>query len=156
MSLANNMVAESAKQLNLREPVTVRPTQTVRETVAAMRAKNLGCAILVDDEEKPVGMFTERLLTQMLSDKPTMIDGPVINHSATYWPQIKLSDPVIAVPEALEARNVRFVAVVDDNGRLAGLTGQKGLMEYIADHFPGLVTVQRVGLGVTIHEREGA
>jgi hypothetical protein len=57
---------------------------------------------------------------------------------------------------ALEFTNIRFLIVVDDRGRLAGLTGQKGLMEYVAEHFPRQVTVQRIGCKPFLAEREGA
>ena len=66
------------------------------------------------------------------------------------------SDPIVSVLESLELKNIRFLAVVDEDGRLAGLTGQKGLMEYVADHFPGEVMVQRVGQTPFLHQREGA
>ena len=54
-------------------------------------------------------------------------------------------------------RQVRHVTVVvtDDDGRVDALTGQKGLMEYVAEHFPKQVMVQRIGSPV-IQDREGA
>ncbi len=52
--------------------------------------------------------------------------------------------------------NVRFLVVVDDEGCVAGLTGQKGLMEYIAEQFPQEVLVQLVGTEPYPHSREGA
>ena len=43
-------------------------------------------------------------------------------------------------------RAARFLCVLDEDGRTrVALTGQKGLSEYIADHFPQQVMVQRVG-----------
>jgi hypothetical protein len=51
---------------------------------------------------------------------------------------------------------VRFLIVINEHGQLAGLTGQKGLMEYVAEHFPGEVIVQRIGCKPYTEEREGA
>ena len=67
-----------------------------------------------------------------------------------------MTDPIADVLAALELKNVRFLAVLDEEGRLVGLTGQKGLMEYVADHFPGQVAVQRINCGPFPQEREGA
>ncbi len=155
MGLFENVKNERVSSLNLRDPVLVKPTDKLRDTVLEMRQQNLGCAILVDDDRKPVGMFTENMLTQIVANHPEAMDDPVDKHAANPWPQVKLSDPIGAVLDALELKNIRFLSVVDDDGCIAGLTGQKGLMEYVADHFPQ-VTVQRVGQSPTMHTREGA
>lgn len=156
MDLFKNMNSESVRNLNLRDPVLVKPDEKVRDVIKAMRASNLGCAILIDDEQNPVGMFTESMLTQLIASTSDVLDEPVSTHAAERWPQVTLADPISGVLEALETKNVRFLSVVDDQGRVAALTGQKGLMEYIADHFPGQVMVQRVGQKPFMHNREGA
>ena len=155
MGLFENVKSERVSSLNLRDPVLVKPTDNLRDTVQKMREHNLGCAILIDDDRRPAGMFTENMLTQIVSNHPEAMDDQVDEHAAKPWPQVKLSDPIAAVLEALELKNIRFLSVVDDDGCIAGLTGQKGLMEYVADHFPQ-VTVQRVGQSPTMHAREGA
>lgn len=155
MGLYQNIQEDKVEDLNLRDPVLARSSDKVRDVVQAMRDQRLGCAILVDDDRKPVGMFTENMLTQIVAKDPGAIEEPVGDHSADHWPQVSLKDPVAAVLDALEIKNVRFLSVVDEAGRIAGLTGQKGLMEYVADHFPQ-VTVQRVGQKAFMKTREGA
>jgi CBS domain-containing protein len=44
----------------------------------------------------------------------------------------------------MHAKNIRFVVVVDDEGRLSALTGQKGLMEYVAEQFHREVVAHRI------------
>ena len=156
MGLFENMNEETVSNLNLREPVLVKPEQKVRDAVQAMRDESRGCAILVDEDRRPVGMFTESMLTQMVSTMPSALDDPINKHAATHWPQVSLSDPINSVLDALEMKNSRFLSVVDDEGRITGVTGQKGLMEYVADHFPGQVMVQRVGHKPCMYAREGA
>ena len=154
MGLFENIQKEKVKDLNLRNPVLAKPDDRVRDVVQAMRSFNLGCAVVVDEERKPVGMFTESMLTQLLANRPESIHDNVGSHCANRWPQVSLDDPVASVLEALKAKNVRFLAVVDNRGRIVGLTGQKGLMEYVADHFPQ-VAVQKIVSNVMI-TREGA
>lgn len=156
MGLFENMNTETVQSLNLRDPVLAKPDDKLRDVIQAMRKLKLGCAILVDGQRKPVGMFTESMLTRLMASNPGAINDPVGDHAADHWPQVQMSDPIVSVLEALEVKNVRFLSVVGDNGRIAGLTGQKGLMEYIADHFPEQVTVQRVGLSPSLKSREGA
>ena len=156
MGLFENMNTEPVKNLNLREPVLAKPEESVREVASAMRGKNIGCAVLVDDNRTPVGMFTESMLTQIVANKACGLDEPVSAHAVDRWAQLSILDPIVSVLEALEIKNVRFLSVVDESGRVCGLAGQKGLMEYVADHFPGQVMVQRVGQNLSMQKREGA
>lgn len=155
MGLKQDMVEEPVSRLTLREPVLCAPKDTVRVVIERMRRSQLGCVILVDKDRKPVGMFTESMLTQLLANGASVLDDPIVQHSAQQWPWVRQTDPVFDVLEAMQAKNVRFICVVDDDGRVVGLTGQKGLMEYIAEHYPEQVMVQRVGCPPSL-DREGA
>ena len=110
---------------------------------------------MVDDDQKPIGIFTESMLTQLMAHGAAPLDDPVRLQMADRLPWVKKSDPIVDVLEAMQAKNIRFICVVDEGGRVAGLTGQKGLMEYIAEHFPRQVMTQRVG-SPPPRNREGA
>jgi predicted transcriptional regulator len=156
MGLYENIRNEPVSRLALRDPVVVSPEATVRDAVSCMRQRNLGCAIVVDQERKPVGLFAESMLTRLLSETPQAIYDQILDHIDKKWPTVCLSDPISCILSALEFANIRFLIVVDEQGRLAGLTGQKGLMEYVAEHFPRQVIVQRIGGKPYPAHREGA
>lgn len=156
MGLYENIRREPVSRLALREPVVTAANATIRQAVEQMREKHLGCAILVDEKRKPVGLFTESKLTKLISQNPAAIEEPVRAHADVDWPIVQLTDPISHVLQALESRNIRFLIVVDQEGQLSGLTGQKGLMEYIAEHFPQQVIVQRIGGKPYQVKREGA
>lgn len=156
MGLHENMQSEPVTRLALREPVTASLDTAVREAIERMRESKLGCVIAVDESRKPLGMFTESMLTQLIAQNPNAMDEPLQDHVSARWPWVKATDNVIDVLEAMQSKNVRFLSVVDDDGHLIGLTGQKGLMEYVAEHFPGQVMVQRIGGKPYADEREGA
>lgn len=156
MGLFENMTRDSVRDLNLRDPVLVSAEQTIRDVAKALRSKGIGCAIVVDDEQKPTGMFTESMLSQLVVKNPSAVDEAVGDHAAKRWPQVCVTDHVASVLDALEVKNTRFLSVVDESGKAIGLAGQKGLMEYIADHFPNQVMVQRVGQKSQTDQREGA
>lgn len=156
MSLKENLATEPVRRMNLRTPVLVDETKAVREAVAAMRAAKLGCAIVIDSQRKPAGMLTEAVVREKLARGGAFLDEPVSAHMARTFPWVRLDDPVELVLDAMQTNNTRFICVVDEEQRVAGLTGQKGLMEYIAEHFPRQVVVQRVGGDEYTQEREGA
>lgn len=156
MGLKENMRSDPVSRLNLREPVVAGASVTVREGIQRMRTRKLGCVIVVDDQRRPMGILNEGMLRQMLSVNPAVVEAPIRDYMNTSARWVRLTDPVVQVLRAMQNENTRFVGVVDDDGRLAGLTGQKGLMEYVADHFPEQVSVQRIGQSTHYAQREGA
>ena len=156
MGLQENFRNERVDQLTIRDPVTVGADASVRDAVTLMQKKNLGCAIVIDGNRKPIGIFTESMLTEMLSHDADGINDSIKKHMAERFPWVKTTDPIADVLEAMQINNTRLLCVVDEKGRVAGLTGQRGLMEYVAEHFPGEVMVQRIGQPSYLSDREGA
>lgn len=156
MGLQENIRNEQVRKLELREPICVSPDITLRDAVGQMRERNLGSVIVVDEQRKPLGMFTESMLVEMLSHGTLQLDNPVGQHMAERCPWVRTDDPIADVLEAMQLKNIRMLCVVDEQNRVVGLTGQRGLMEYVAEHFPGEVTVQRIGQPPYLSDREGA
>lgn len=156
MGLHANIASEHVSRLKLRPAIRVAPTNTVRDTVEVMREFRLGCAIVAGDNDQPVGIFTEAMLRNMLAAGAPPLSDRVESHMAAAFPWVKTTDPIETVLDAMEEKNIRFVVVVNEDGQIVGLTGQKGLMEYVAEHFPGEVMVQRVGTEPYPEQREGA
>lgn len=155
MGLYESLADEAVGTLTLRVPVLCSPDNTCGEAVGRMRRRKLGCTLVVDDDSKPLGIFTERMLTRLLVERPAALADPVEQRMSQHFVRVGLGEPVLRVLEAMRREDTRFVCVVDEEGRVAALSGQKGLMEFIADHFPQQVMVQRVGKRPP-QQREGA
>ena len=156
MGLEENLAKEHVSDLNLREPIKVQNDTIVRAAVAQMRERQLGCAVIVDDSDKPIGVFSERSVIDVLTRDTSLDNFKVGDFRDKNWAAVCLTDPISDVFDAIQHRGMRFVCVVDEEGCVAGLTGQRGLSEYFADHFPGQVMVQRVGGKSNMQQREGA
>lgn len=156
MGLQENMSSEPVGELPLREAITVDPGTSIREAVEMMCAKRLGCVVVVREDGVPIGTFTERVLIRILAETPAALDEPVASHLSVRWACVKTTDSISSVLNAMQSKELRFVCVTDAAGKVQGLTGQKGLMEYIAEHFPRQVMVQRVGIKPSTEQREGA
>lgn len=156
MGLREDTQTEPVKKLNLRPAILVEKSATIRGCIEKMRDGKLGCVVVVGDNQKPVGLFTEAMLRHLLLENPAIVEETVESRMATAYPWCRLSDPIETVVEAMELKNHRFVVVVDEHEKVTGLTGQKGLMEYVAENFPQEVMVQRVGTKPFPDKREGA
>lgn len=157
MGLRENIDMEPVSALPIRELIQVLPDSTVRQVLAKMREKHLGCVVVVNEYGAPLGQFTERLLIRLLIDGDGNLDQPVSNLMIDVRGCVKQSDPIRKVIDYMQDTGLRFVCVTDDQGkRPIGLTGQKGVMEYIADHFPRAVKSQLMESKLYMDEREGA
>ncbi|MCA9074171.1 MAG: CBS domain-containing protein [Planctomycetaceae bacterium] len=155
MGLAERIGKAPVSELNLREMPRIESGATVRDAVQVMRQAGLGCAMVMSDD-KPVGMFTEGILREAFAENPQVIDDPVTDHLAASFPKVYLDDTIDMVLSAMQVNNTRFICVVDSDENVVGLTGQKGLMEFVAEEFPRQVMVQRIGGEAVTGQREGA
>lgn len=156
MGLRTSFETEPVRALSLRPALTVTMLATVRETVELMREHQLGCVFVIDRHRRPIGMFHERILLRLLDENPAALDEQVARHIDKRSHYVAAHDPVGTALWKIESRDMRFVGVVDEEGRLVGLTGEKGLMEFVSDHFPRQVPVSQPATQYRSLEREGA
>jgi CBS domain-containing protein len=156
MGLRQDVLNEPVSSLPLRESIAVEPETVVRDAVRMMNDKRLGCVVVVDREQRPIGTFTELALIEALLDDPDAMNQRVGEHLTAQWDSVKQSMPIASVIESMQTQNLRFVVVKDDDGRAVGLTGQRGVCEYIAEHFPDTAMRTRVSKRPYVDQREGA
>lgn len=157
MGLRENLRQERVKELPLRESLTVSEDTKLRSVIELMREKHLGSVMVVNAEGKPLGTFTERTLIELLlKDSVAWESLPVKQCVDKLWFTVQLTTPIRTVMELVCEEAARFICVTDADGHAVALTGQKGLAEYVADHYPRQVMVQRISSKPGVEDREGA
>lgn len=157
MGLREDIMTETVDRLPLRQAVTVLPDTSVDQAIKRMRETQLGCVFVVDEYDRPMGKFTEREVLRLVCDCVPM-DGPVLNQMVPI-PDcgiVKMTDPIANVLQGMRETRLRFLCVVDGKGKVVALTGQKGLMEYITEHFPHQIKAQGMDTKLHMNSREGA
>lgn len=156
MGLRQNILTDPVSELNLRKVITVKPETTVREAAAKMREGKLGCVVVMSSEGKPVGIFTERKVMRLILECTKKLDEPVSNHLITTAGPMADDSPIGDMVTKMQVDNLRFLAVENPKEKIVSISGYKGLMEYIAEHFPRQIKVQRMKSKMFMDEREGA
>ncbi len=156
MGLKEDLTTANVSHLDVRPPVTIPKSATVREAIEAMRFAGLGCVIVVNDKKEAVGIFTEGMLRHGLNDSSNLLDDTLENQMVARLPWVLPTDAVKTVLEAMEEYNIRFIAVLDEQRHVIGITGQKSLMEFIAEYFPHEVYTQDPTGVTTSQKKEGA
>jgi CBS domain-containing protein len=126
-------LAFALRALLRRAPVVCGETDIVRAAVARMRAEGVGSIVVVDDRQRPVGIFTERDLVGVALDGA--LDGPV-GAVMTRDPLALAADtPAYEAALAMIELRIRHVLVTDGNA-LVGVVSERDLF-----------SLQRLGLG---------
>ena len=156
MGLQENIQNEPVSALSVRPVTTLLPQATVGQAVKAMRDSGHGCVVVIDDKGKPAGTFTEYDLIGLLLKDPEAVARKIGDHLSPQWGCVRQDSRIACVIRAMQDYHLRFVVVADCEGRAVGLTGQRGISEYITDHFPRQVVASRVGGRPDFKKQEGA
>jgi arabinose-5-phosphate isomerase len=112
-------VMRTPRQLRL-----ARPGQTVREVLVALAGprRRSGAVLITDDDGRLLGIFTDSDLARLFeSRREADLDRPI---GAVMTPdpvQVTVGDRLAEAVEALKARKLSALPVVDRGGRLVGL-----------------------------------
>ena len=113
--------------LVVRQPVSCPPDTIIRRAASIMTDQRVGSMVVVDDNDSPMGIFTDQDLRRVVADGGAQINGPV---SAVMNPQPVVIDadrPCFQALLEMGRRNVRHLPVVR-NGRLTGVVTQHDLL----------------------------
>lgn len=156
MGLRDDILHEPVSSMSLRPLVQVDEDATVGQAIAEMRQEKLGCVMVLDKAGKPIGQFNERLLMPFLLQHPDGTDDPVTRHMSRKVICVCQDEPIVKMIGQMETHRPRWVCVVDETGRAIALSGQRGVIEYIVNHFPRQILVQPIEKKLAIDQREGA
>jgi predicted transcriptional regulator len=156
MGLRENIRTEPVTEIRHRALIAVSRQTSVKEAAEKLRRYKVGCVIVTDQEGKPVGKFTERLLMKLLLEDARALRLPVERFMYPDPDAIGMNEPIGKMVDVMKHKKLRFLCVTDPEGRAVALTGQHGLMEYITEHFPRQVKVQLLQSKLAMDQREGA
>ncbi|MBI1367782.1 MAG: CBS domain-containing protein [Planctomycetes bacterium] len=157
MGLRENILRDPISELTLRPVVAMPRSATVRQTIEAMKRQGIGAAIIVDSDGRAAGMFNEKLLIRLLLESPGSLDEPVEKHMTPRLVTVRESDSIAKLLAIMQEFSLRWVCIIDEQGRPTALTGLRGLIEYVVDYFPRQVKVQPIDKNhVSMRTREGA
>jgi IMP dehydrogenase len=110
------------RHLVLDTPIVLAPAQTCADALSLLHKRAHGAGVVVDGDQKPVGIVTEHDLTGV--DRFTQLSGVMSR-------DLLLLDADIDPREAfnkLDHANRRYAPAVDSDGRLAGVLTRKGAL----------------------------
>jgi CBS domain-containing protein len=112
-------------------PVTVRPTATVREAIQAMLGPGVGALLVVDEAGKLVGILSERDLLMRAVDNHAAFHTLQVHQFMTPKPEtIKTDDSLAFALHKMDVGGYRHLPVVSD-GRPEGIVSVRDMLHHI-------------------------
>ena len=116
-------------------PLSVTPDTFVREVVGLMAARSIGSMIVVDEEQQPIGIFTQSDVLKRIVLPGVSLDIPIRQVMSLDPHTLPLAANAYDAALVMAMHGVRHVLAVDEGGRLKGVVSERDLF-----------TLQRVGL----------
>lgn len=117
-----------------RDPVTFRPEDTVRDVAKRMELQSAGCVVAVDEEDRPIGVLTDRdIVIRVLRcglDPDETNAGDVMTREVS---TVRENTALTTAMRRMRADGVRRLPVVGAKGRLAGLFHWSHAVGIVAD-----------------------
>ena len=125
--------------LDLAPLVSVRPDITVAEAVQTMAARRVGC-LLVTEEEKLVGLFTERDVLCKVSADPSTNDQAHVSQLMTTNPDtLNIDSPLVFALHRMSVGGYRHVPLLDQQQRPVAVVSMRDVVEHLVALHPNEV-----------------
>ena len=117
---------------------TVRPGQTIRETLALLAAHNVGALVVIDEVGVPVGMLSERDIVRHLARNERLLSATVEAIMTTDIVVGAPQDDLLSVAQTMTERHIRHLPIMD-RGKLVGLVSIRDVVKAQRDRYQGEV-----------------
>lgn len=112
--------------------IGVSAATPVSETIRIMRKKNISCAVILDEKERPVGIFTERNVVNFAAHHGFDFDSRAIKDLMTSPVLTATRDTgIYTAYNLLATHRIRHLVVVDDEARSVGVVTQSNIIKHL-------------------------
>src|SRR6516225_10034058 len=113
--IERSLMEEPVSVLQPREPITVRPETTVRDTIRIMLECDIGALLVVDEHDKLLGIFSERdLLTRVAGPHDPYADLPIKQFMTPNPETVTATDTLAFALHKMDGGGYRHMPVLQD------------------------------------------
>ncbi len=127
---------ETVDAIDFKPFLKVDESASVLDAMKVMAAENNACVVVVDSDDKPVGIFSERDVVQSVGDDAAELAKVPITDAMTRDPYtVYRTDSPAQVLNLMGSGGFRHVPVVNADGKLLGLIGTRRILRWLSGYF---------------------
>ena len=116
--------------LEPQQPATIHPDTPVREALSKMLLERIGCLMVVD-QEKLIGIFTERdAITKLNIDANQLSDHPISRYMTPNPVALGVRDKIAFALHKMNVGGYRHLPILDDQS-LVGVISIRDILAYL-------------------------
>jgi CBS domain-containing protein len=128
------LLRDRITDLEPNRPIVVAPDMTVGDVVKLLVERKIGCVFVVDNE-RIVGVFTERDALTRIGVKAEQFRDRPISEFATPNPRELDSDAKIAFAvRMMDLGGYRHIPIIDGEGKPKGVISVRDILRYLTEH----------------------
>lgn len=134
--LERSLKEDPAAAIESQPFIAIEPQTPIIAAMKLMDERDVACVVVVDEERKPLGVFTERDVLDRVADRfAEMGPRPVIEVMTPRPVVVYESDTPARVLNLMNHGLFRHLPVVDVDGRLTGIIGARRVTAYLQKFF---------------------
>jgi CBS domain-containing protein len=122
----------------MKQVVAAAPGDSLTQLARTMEQHNVGAVFIVENR-RPVGVVTDRDLALALGAHGVPLQAPATRAMTSPVETVQTGDGVFQATQLMHERNIRRLAVVDDEGLLAGVVSLDDLLRLLSRELANLV-----------------
>ncbi len=138
------MREKSLRKIFTSKVISVPPETPVSEAVSLMKKNKISCLVVVQDK-KPVGIFTERDFVMAVHRQNHLDSLEIGELMSRQLIKANIDTNIYEAYSLLETNRIRHLVIVDSNGDLAGVITQSDIMKNLGvEYFVEIKNISKI------------
>lgn len=118
------------RDIMCKKVVTAKEDTLIQDAVMLLNERHVGSIIIVNDEQKCMGVFTERDAIRIFAQNVSL-DQPLSKVMSSHIVTISLEASYDEAKRLMLSHNIRHLPVTDETGKLIGLFSLRAFLDEI-------------------------
>ena len=118
------------KHIMCKKVITAKEEESLQEAVQLLNDRHVGSIVVIDDEQKCIGIFTERDALRVIANKGSMQEplGKTMSRNVV---TVSLEASFDEAKRLMLSHDIRHLPVTDETGKLIGMFSLRAFFDEI-------------------------
>jgi CBS domain-containing protein len=118
------------KDIMCKKVITAKEDLSIQQAVQLLNDRHVGSLVVIDDEEKCIGIFTERDAVRIMANRFSA-DEPLSKIMSSHVVTVSIDASFDEAKRLMLSHGIRHLPVIDESGKLIGLFSFRAFFDEI-------------------------